>query len=49
MYLFLTVYEHIRNNFSHLYTCHLQVIALDVDLPVKQSFHILHDQVILPF
>lgn len=24
----------------------LQVIALDVDLPVKQAFHILHEQVL---
>lgn len=24
-----------------------QVIALDVDLPVKQAFHILHEQVYL--
>lgn len=26
-------------------TSSLQVVALDVDLPVKQAFHILHEQV----
>lgn len=31
--------------FSFLITSSLQVVALDVDLPVKQAFHILHEQV----
>lgn len=25
----------------------LQVVALDIDLPVKQAFHILHEQACL--
>lgn len=29
----------------NLKTISLQVVALDVDLPVKQAFHILHEQV----
>lgn len=31
--------------FFFLITSSLQVVALDVDLPVKQAFHILHEQV----
>lgn len=27
----------------------LQVVALDIDLPVKQAFHILHEQACPPF
>ena len=32
---------------SHINACDFQVIALDVDLPVKQAFHIMHEQVSL--
>lgn len=39
--------EHDHCNSFLKYTIRLQVIALDVDLPVKQAFHILHEQVIL--
>lgn len=31
--------------FENLITSSVQVVALDVDLPVKQAFHILHEQV----
>lgn len=31
--------------FTFLITLISQVVALDVDLPVKQAFHILHEQV----